>query len=671
MGKAKTSACTLPRKRTTEPVGPVGLRNRSWSGGNQTDDVMKDFGNHGLATPWVPKRSSSLKHLRSHLMGSSSDTTSVGSDSDGYTSEGVFEDRIDRGLGDIAEISAVKQTVREVRRAFSFSESTKLKKEQGSPSTNVCPTNVAQTASQTTEFPTERPKSRTLDDLLASIDRDLDETRHTISKAQLLESALRVRREGRSRSPILEVDGEDDVVSTQRRTPVQELLHNWKMAESEPKRDALAREMIANKPQIRSNTMSKFREVDHEVVTKEKAGTNGVAVTKKGSSVTKKEGFVTEKRDFITKKESFETSKESLVTKKDSLLTTKSSSQRNAWSQNNSKVNHKPQVPTGSFKTVDDRKSTLFASKATESRKAKIYGSSALKRPERKVASTGSSKTGTKAIKSANIDSLRDGSTLSKNENTKPVLLSRNSKKTVMFEKKERDQYKVDEDMNLTREETTVKLKLRERTEKKPSQHCKLNESPFQTFTDPTTSPRYAKIVTRDDSKETETKQILEGSKLTSVYKMARQYSQKITEDREVRDLRSRLREGQRTQKGFSSVRNNNDQIKVNASPEIRIKRVTKVKFENKTLQDLTVVRRRRKPVGRGRDYRSSWSYQKVKSELQTSAVERFNRPKSEEIGAPFDFIEECDDDSAELERDNAVSKGVVKQLITKFDAGK
>lgn len=632
----------MPRRRSTEPVAPEGLRNRSWSGGNQQDDSRdtdKEHGRCGLIrglseSPWVPKRSSSLKHLRSHLMGSASDLASIGSDSDGYVSEGVFEDTNDRGLGDIAEISAVKQTVREVKRAFSFSESTTPKKKPGTPHTyirqrqtkyvieNLSPKTDSDIESENSPprreegSPTERPESRTLDDLLASIDRDLDETRHTISKAQLLESALRVRREGRSQSPILEVDHGDDV-TIERRTPVQELLHNWKITASGSERDALAREMIANKPEINGNTMSRLHDID--TVSKTKVGKYDVTVTKKDDS------------------------------------------EKNAGTENKSKVDDKTRVTVTSSKMGDSKNSKLLSLKSVEGRKAKLYGSTADNKQERYAGSIASAKTELKPFKPAVVN-FQDSNMSNKNENVKPRLLSRNLKKPVVIEGKEHDLDKIDKDIGLAQEGTrTVKLKLRERSDKKQFQHRKLRESPFRTITDYTSPGNVAETASCDKSKEDKTNE-------SSVYKMARQYSKKITEDRQVHELRSRLRESQRTQK-FNSAINNNDYSQVNASPEIKIKRVTKVKFENKTLQDMAVVRRRRKSGGRGRDYRASWSYQKMKSGLRSSTEEQQDRPKSAELGVPFDFIEECDD-ATELESDDVVSKGAVKELISKFDAG-
>lgn len=99
------------------------------------------------------------------------------------------------------EYSSIQTTVRRVSRAFSGS----------SPSSDKVPQSEAQMRTAQTRYIVESRNSpekdtsistsdsshHNLDELLASIDRDLDETRHTISCAQLLESALLVKNDGR------------------------------------------------------------------------------------------------------------------------------------------------------------------------------------------------------------------------------------------------------------------------------------------------------------------------------------------------------------------------------------------------------------------------------------------------------------------------------------------
>lgn len=82
---------------------------------------------------------------------------------------------IAKELGDITENSKIHKTVREVARAFSFSESF-----SDSPSHE---------SSQLIGI----KEGRGIDELLESIDRELDETRRTINSAQLLESAIRLK----------------------------------------------------------------------------------------------------------------------------------------------------------------------------------------------------------------------------------------------------------------------------------------------------------------------------------------------------------------------------------------------------------------------------------------------------------------------------------------------
>ena len=634
--KTMTGGGTLPRRRSADPVGPEGLRNKSWTGGERIDDKredMKKLGKHGLVRvrpegPGVPKRSSSLKHLRAHLAGSTSDLTSIGSDSDGYHSESVFDEPIDRCLSDIVDNSTIKQTVREVRRAFSFSDSTTASKKPGHPHAHAHtlpttkPRHVIQTVSQSTDFdnepessptrvedsPTERPASRTLEDLLASIDRDLDETRDTISKAQLLECALRVRREGRAQSSIPEDDHEDDI-GRHRLAPVRELLQSWKVAESSTQRAALAREMIASKPEINSNAMSKSvalqrdRDVEDEVVSKTKVG---------GYNVT--------------------------ITKKDDV-------RRNMDNQHVLKTNVK--------KENSLNKPVKLTSSAVHVKAERI-----------------------KPRKAFVAQSVPDSDILDENDNVKPRLLSRNEKKPVVMELKDEEKNETDGYTRLCQEETrTVHLKLRDKSDKKLVHHRKLTESPFRASADITSPAHSVKTAAQEQNKQTEFGEITEETKLKSVHKMARQYSKRISEDRQVRDIRTRLIDGQRTRALLNSSNNNKDTTKIHASPEIKIKRVTKVRFDDKTLQSMTVVRRRRKPGSR-RAYRASYSFEKARSELSNTTEEPKDRPRSADLSAPFEFIEESDDYaempfiSEELERDEAIARGVVRQLISKFDGG-
>ena len=101
----------------------------------------------------------------------------------------------------LQEYSAITSTVRKVSRAFSFSSPPA---EKGSSSERQM--RAAQTQyivesrgspDKSTSFSSSDSSHNNLEELLASIDRDLDETRRTISSAQLLESALLVKNDGR------------------------------------------------------------------------------------------------------------------------------------------------------------------------------------------------------------------------------------------------------------------------------------------------------------------------------------------------------------------------------------------------------------------------------------------------------------------------------------------
>ena len=104
-------------------------------------------------------------------------------------------------IASFMEYSAIQTTVRKVSRAFSGS----------SPPADKTPTSEVQMRTAQTRYIVESRNTpdkdtsasssdssqQNLEELLASIDRDLDETRRTISCAQLLESALLIKNDGR------------------------------------------------------------------------------------------------------------------------------------------------------------------------------------------------------------------------------------------------------------------------------------------------------------------------------------------------------------------------------------------------------------------------------------------------------------------------------------------
>lgn len=98
------------------------------------------------------------------------------------------------------EYSAIQTTVRKVSRAFSGSSPP----DKTSPSENQMRTaqthyivESRNTPDKDSSLSSSDSTQQNLEELLASIDRDLDETRRTISCAQLLESALLIKNDGR------------------------------------------------------------------------------------------------------------------------------------------------------------------------------------------------------------------------------------------------------------------------------------------------------------------------------------------------------------------------------------------------------------------------------------------------------------------------------------------
>lgn len=99
------------------------------------------------------------------------------------------------------EYSAITSTVRKVSRAFSGSSPPAEKSSSSETQMRVAQTRYLVESGTspdkiTSHLSSDSPQNN-LEELLASIDRDLDETRRTISCAQLLESALLIKNDGR------------------------------------------------------------------------------------------------------------------------------------------------------------------------------------------------------------------------------------------------------------------------------------------------------------------------------------------------------------------------------------------------------------------------------------------------------------------------------------------
>ena len=169
----------------------------------------------GKISPIPPRRTSSSGHrlLEARLSAEkSSSTTDLRNINEGFPS--VFSHSEE--ITDLMEYSAIQTTVRKVSRAFSGSSPPPEKS-----TSHECHTQPAQSRYivETRTSPGKESgssdSSHNLDELLASIDRDLDETRRTISYAQLLESALLIKND---KSP-LDAEGQPTGSLRRRRRP--------------------------------------------------------------------------------------------------------------------------------------------------------------------------------------------------------------------------------------------------------------------------------------------------------------------------------------------------------------------------------------------------------------------------------------------------------------------
>lgn len=168
-------------------------------------------------------------------------------------------------------------------------------------------------------------------------------------------------------------------------------------------------------------------------------------------------------------------------------------------------------------------------------------------------------------------------------------------------------------------------------------------------------------------------------STLPSVYKMARQYSQLVSDKQTVGDIRMRTRNKDKVGPNTIAI---DEQNTADHTPKIKIEKVTKVSFTSTPIESYKLVRRRRRRSGsrhRSDDFRrSSWSVEKVKPD---SEEPRKTRPKSVyDIEALEATITESMDQIEEglepmliegLEKDDVVVRGLVQHLVNKFSSQK
>jgi len=154
-----------------------------------------------------------------------------------------------------------------------------------------------------------------------------------------------------------------------------------------------------------------------------------------------------------------------------------------------------------------------------------------------------------------------------------------------------------------------------------------------------------------------------------TVREMARRYSKKVKDNKEADGIRSRHHSD--TSPPIESP--------INKSPQLKVERVTKVKFDN-NLQTSGVVRRRRKSGSRHK--RSSWAHEDVKVDVDLLRL-KIERPRSlHEMKPQKELIDiDCEYDEftdvldeglapallAGMEKDDVVVRGLVKHLVSKF----
>lgn len=171
-------------------------------------------------------------------------------------------------------------------------------------------------------------------------------------------------------------------------------------------------------------------------------------------------------------------------------------------------------------------------------------------------------------------------------------------------------------------------------------------------------------------------------STLPSVYKMAGQYSQLVSDKQTVEDIRMRTRNKQHDKAGSDTL-GIDKQDTTDHTPKIKIEKVTKVSLTSSPIESYKLVRRRRRRSGssrhRSEDFRRlSWSVEKVKPD---SEEPRKTRPKSvydiEALEATITENMEQIEEGLEpmliegLEKDDVVVRGLVQHLVNKFSSQK
>ena len=205
----------------------------------------------------------------------------------------------------------------------------------------------------------------------------------------------------------------------------------------------------------------------------------------------------------------------------------------------------------------------------------------------------------------------------------------------------------------------------------------------FELFADSNSDMNKQLTTSDNESSETSAHVITpRKSTLPSVYKMARQYSQLVSDKQTVEDIRIRARNIPHDKVGSDTIAIDK-QDTTDHTPKIKIEKVTKVSLTSTPIESYKLVRRRRRRSGSSRHRsedlrRLSWSVEKVKPD---SEEPRKTRPKSvydiEALEATITENMEQIEEGLEpmliegLEKDDVVVRGLVQHLVNKFSSQK
>lgn len=167
------------------------------------------------------------------------------------------------------------------------------------------------------------------------------------------------------------------------------------------------------------------------------------------------------------------------------------------------------------------------------------------------------------------------------------------------------------------------------------------------------------------------------GSTLPSVYQMARQYSQLVSDKETVEQIRMSNRSKLRNNVGSITFGESQEESK-DHTPKIKVEKITKVSFTSTPIESYKLVRRRRRRSGSRRRSdefrRQSWSVEKVKPDSEDPRKER---PKSvydmDALEATLAENLEQIEEGLEpmliegLDKDDVVVRGLVQHLVSKF----